>query len=250
MCKKVIFYLVFFSLFLSFFNATAYDDFIKNFFYKTEIRSGKSGSCSLDMEKVKIKIVPFAVKNDSLSSVLLKRRSRRTYSGRKVDFKTFSTILFYSDGIRKDGKRTHPSAGAFYPVEVFVIVNNVENVERGIYKYQPEKALMIKLSCSNKTIEYLLSNAYPRRSVLLKSSFIFVYLCDFSKVKKKYMNRSLRYVFIDLGTMVENMYLVAESFSLGTVFLGAFYDDLLNSIFSKNLTNEFVCGVQPFGKIN
>ncbi len=224
-------------------------DFVNLFFKATTIKNGvKFWKCEMSYTGTPIKLKSISPKT-KIEELLQKRKSQRVYTGEKTSFFALSSLLYYANGVRKDGKRFHPSAGAFYPFKIYIVVNKVNSIQRGVYLYQEKINSIIRLECNQKAFGSFFNNLYPRKRILKKSSFFFVYVADFKNIRKKYMNRSLRYVFTELGTIVQNMYLLSKEFSLGTVFLGAYYDDFINNILKLNKNRYYVCGIQVFGKV-
>ncbi len=248
MNKKNFLIFKFFFLFSFFLFSYENKNLYQEFYAKTSIKRGKYLSCEMEKGKASIKLYPKKT-SISLIKALERRVSKRGYTGEKISFEDFSSIIYYIAGIRRDGKRFHPSAGAFYPVKIFVLVKNVSGLNEGLFIYSEKSNSIAKLKCNKKAFNSIIENTYPRKVILEKSGFVIFYVCDFSKIKTKYLSRSIRYVFTELGTMVENGYLLAQSHSLGTVFLGAFYDDFINFTFKLSPPLKYVCGIQPFGKI-
>ncbi|MCX8128458.1 MAG: SagB/ThcOx family dehydrogenase, partial [Synergistetes bacterium] len=81
----------------------------------------------------------------SLEPPLKERRSIREYSGEPLTLKELSQFLWAGQGITDPrGFRTAPSAGALYPLELFVVIGRVEGIEEGVYRYIPEKHALVK----------------------------------------------------------------------------------------------------------
>ncbi|MEM2961283.1 MAG: SagB/ThcOx family dehydrogenase [Candidatus Bathyarchaeia archaeon] len=82
----------------------------------------------------------------SIEEALLKRRSIREYSNRILTIQEISQLLWSAQGITDPrGFRTAPSAGALYPLEVYVAVGNVEYLSKGVYIYKPEGHMLVKV---------------------------------------------------------------------------------------------------------
>ena len=75
----------------------------------------------------------------SLEETLVRRRSVREYTGEALTLEDVSQLLWAAQGITSErGGRTAPSAGALYPLEVYVVTGNVQNLAPGIYRYNPK----------------------------------------------------------------------------------------------------------------
>jgi nitroreductase len=84
----------------------------------------------------------------SLEEALLKRRSVRAYSEAPLTMEEISQLLWAAQGItEKDkGLRTAPSAGALYPLEVYMVVGNVTGLAKGVYQYRPHEHILVKVA--------------------------------------------------------------------------------------------------------
>ncbi len=168
-----------------------------------------------------------------LGVALSKRKSVRRYKMRRVEFKKFSTFMYYIAGIRgyKYGYplRTYPTAGALNSPEVFVHIDNVESIDKGIYHYNPfEHTLeLIKPGDFKHDVYY----ASLDQSQVLEAAFNILVAGIYDRTYSKYGLRAYRYVLEDVGHLGQNIYLVATALDLGTVCMGAFRDDDLSRVF-------------------
>ncbi|MBU4492453.1 MAG: SagB/ThcOx family dehydrogenase, partial [Euryarchaeota archaeon] len=87
----------------------------------------------------------------SVEQALLERRSVREYKDEPLKLTEVSQILWAAQGITDPirGFRTAPSAGALYPLEVYVVIGNVEGVAKGVYKYEPNEHELVKIRNGN-----------------------------------------------------------------------------------------------------
>jgi len=87
----------------------------------------------------------------SLEESLLQRRSVRDYPGEALSLGEVSQLLWAAQGITAQwGGRTAPSAGALYPLEVYVVVGNVQNLAAGVYRYEPEGHELLRIAEGDK----------------------------------------------------------------------------------------------------
>lgn len=168
----------------------------------------------------------------SLEDAINKRRSVRNYSKKQITLSQLSQLLHAAQGVT--GKtyeqllRTVPSAGALYPFEIYVIANNVQDVDKGIYHYAvPDHALeLIKHGDFRKKI----TNAGLKQEMLGDAGVTFVLAAVFDRTRHKYGERGYRYVYIEAGHISQNIYLQAVSLGLGSVAIGAFIDTEVNEL--------------------
>lgn len=165
----------------------------------------------------------------SLEQALKKRRSIRNYSGKFISLNDLSQLLWAGQGITTiDGKRTSPSAGGLFPFELYTMVGNVSLIETGIYKYhQDNHTLEFKMS-GDKRDE--IADAALGQESLLQCAVAIIITADISKTARKYGDRAERYVFMEAGHISQNIYLQATAMNLGTVAIGAFFDDRVKKI--------------------
>lgn len=159
----------------------------------------------------------------SLENSLIKRRSIRLYSDEPLKLDEVSQLLWAAQGITADwGGRTAPSAGGLYPLEVYVVVGNVENLATGVYRYEPEQHEIIMTL--NGDIRSKLSDAALKQTAIRDGAINIVLAAVYERTTKKYKDRGLRYVLMETGHAAQNVSLQATAMGLGAVTIGAFND--------------------------
>ena len=199
----------------------------------------------------------------SLEKALSKRRSIREYSEDSLSISEISQILWAAQGITKKiedppsswrakqwkwmgGRRTAPSAGALYPIELYIAVGKVKGLSQGLYKYSPQEHAIIKVLEGDKRVD--ISNAALKQSCIQRGAVNIIIFGVYKRTAYKYGKRSERYVQIECGAVCQNIYLQSYALGLGTVFVGAFKDDSLKS--TLNIPeDEYPLGIMPIGKI-
>ena len=158
------------------------------------------------------------------------RRSTRSYSGQPMSLDELSRFLFLTSGISSDrfgnARRTAPSSGALYPIEVYPIVHNVEGVEPGVYHYAyREHALELVRAedMRGRVVEHGLGQEFLGQC----GAVLFVTMI-LQRMRPKYQDRSYRYGLLEAGHVGENAYLAATEMGLGACGVGAFMDDAMN----------------------
>ncbi len=170
--------------------------------------------------------------NMGFGEVLERRKSLRSFSNEPLSKVDLAFLLWASTGIQRIEQgyefRTAPSAGALYPIETYIVANDVEDVEKGIYHYNIKNHLLEEL----KTGDFgeALSHAALNQKMCATASAVFVWTAVFERSKWKYSQRAYRYVYLDAGHVAENLALAAVSISCGSCHIGAFFDDEINSI--------------------
>ncbi|MCK4694409.1 MAG: SagB/ThcOx family dehydrogenase, partial [Candidatus Cloacimonetes bacterium] len=175
----------------------------------------------------------------SIEKSLLQRRSVRKYKDEPITLEEISQILWAAYGVTKPipngpaflrgGLKTAPSAGALYPLELYVTARNVTGLPAGIYKYKPEDHTLLKIFDGDVSTE--LAKAALDQPWVKEAPANIVYSAVFSRTTDKYGDRAReRYVCMDLGHSAENIYLQCESLGLVTVAIGAFIDINLKKV--------------------
>ena len=165
----------------------------------------------------------------SLEEALLKRRSVRDYSNEALTLQEVSQLLWAAQGITDpSGKRTAPSAGALYPLEVSIVVGDVEDIVKGVYKYEPQQHELIQVLAGDQR-KALAKAALDQQSVA-QGAMDIVITAIYERTTGKYSDRGIRYVHMEAGHAAQNVYLQAVALNLGTVSIGAFYDDQVKEV--------------------
>jgi SagB-type dehydrogenase family enzyme len=162
--------------------------------------------------------------NVSLEEALLQRRSVREYSAEPLMMAEVSQLLWAAQGITSTGgNRTAPSAGGLYPLEVYLVAGNVENLAAGVYRYIPEGH---KLATVKKgDIRKELAKASLDQSWVGRGAIDIVIAAVYEKTSGRYGERATRYVDMEAGHAAQNLCLQATALGLGAVTVGAFHDE-------------------------
>ena len=165
----------------------------------------------------------------SIEQSLVKRRSIRSYSGEPLNLAEISQLLWAAQGITDPrGYRTAPSAGALYPLEVYLLAGDVEGLEAGIYRYLPEKHELNLMVGSDYRDE--LSDAALKQKSVADGAVSIVFTAIYERTTVKYGERGVQYVHIELGHATQNLCLQAAAMDLGAVTIGAFTDERVAEI--------------------
>jgi len=154
----------------------------------------------------------------SLEESLAKRRSIRRFRDKALTRRQIAQLCWAAQGIsdRRRGFRTCPSAGALYPLELYVVT--AEGVER----YVPKAHAMEKHLKGDRR-RRLQAGALNQKYVG-QAPATFVITGVVSRTSRKYGPRSLRYVLIEAGHAGQNLLLQATAMGLGAVPIGAFIE--------------------------
>jgi SagB-type dehydrogenase family enzyme len=184
--------------------------------------------------------------NTSVEEALLKRRSVRDYKDKPLTLAEVSQLLWAAQGITGSfGFRTAPSAGALYPLEVYIVVGNVKDLPAGIYKYRPHKHELEMVVKGDKRNE--LYRAALSQSSVRDAAAVIIFSAVYERTTVKYGERGIRYVYIEAGHAAQNVFLQTVSLNLGAVVIGAFYDDEMKKIM-KITDREQPLYIMPVGR--
>lgn len=172
-------------------------------------------SPSLAGEQMVIKLPESAYEGKvSIETALSKRKSVRSYTNGPLTLPEVSQILWAAQGInRRDGGRTAPSAGALYPLEIYLITGQVQELPKGIYKYRPQGHELLKVGEGEKRSD--LCAAALGQNCIKEGSVDIVLTAVYKRTAQKYGNRAERYVHLEVGHAAQNIYLQAEALGLG-----------------------------------
>jgi len=190
---------------------------------------------------------PKYVSKISIEESILKRRSIRDYKDQPLTLAEISQLLWAAQGITGPmGLRTAPSAGALYPLEIYIVAGDIKDLADGIYKYIPQRHELICIRKGDRRSE--LSAAALRQPWVKNGAAVIVFSAVFERTTKKYGERGIRYVYIETGSAVQNVYLQAVSLNLGTVAVGAFIDEEVKRILNMRTEEHPIC-IMPVGRI-
>lgn len=187
------------------------------------------------------------VKSASLEELLRQRRSIRGYADAPLAQDEVMKLLWAGQGTTAAwGGRTAPSAGALYPLELYVAVGNVENLAPGVYRYDPWQN---KLSLVKKgDLRNSLALASLGQSSVADAAIDIVIAAVYKRTTAKYGSRGERYVHIEVGHAAQNVCLQATALNLGLVTIGAFDDTGVAKIIGMS-GDEVPLYVIPVGRI-
>lgn len=205
-----------------------------------------------DCEKV-IKLPEFNLGNKPLREVIEERKSIRKYTDTPLSLQELSFLLWATQGVRKyiqDKKvvfRTVPSAGATHPFDTYLVVFNVEGLEKGIYRYVSLKHGLCKVKpgdFKDKIIDATLGQQFVGNSAV-----VFVWVAVPYRTEWKYTAESYKAIAIDVGHVCQNLYLAATSIDCGTCAVAAYDQEKMDNLIGVDGDNEMVIYLAPVGKI-
>lgn len=208
---------------------------------------------------------PKETKIDSVDFLRLvtNRKSVRQYSDDSISLQELSFLLWCTQGVKEIHTRetseqarqwnvditlrTVPSAGLRNPLDTYLVVQRVDGLEPGLYRFLALEHKLVEVSLGSDWSERLAEACLKQRFVG-QGAVAFVWVCTPYRTEYSYGNRGYRYIFLDSGHVCQNLYLAAESIGCGACAVGAFDDELVNELLGLDGENQFVIYVAPVGR--
>lgn len=160
-----------------------------------------------------------------LEQAIAIRRSRRHFLPKSLTLEQIGRLTWAAQGQDESSKyRTTPSAGATYPLELFVITGD------GMFRYLPAKHALEKLV--DQDLRSPLSSAAWGQKFIQAAPLTLVFAAEFTRTTGHYGKRGIRYVYMEVGHAAQNVHLQAEALGLGSVAIGAFDDNSVSKVLS------------------
>jgi len=180
------------------------------------------------------------------------RRSIRTYIRSPISFEELSFLLWSTQGVQhiQHGQwtlRTVPSAGARHAFETYLMVNDVERLEPGLYRYLALTHQLQQIDI-DPTLPHRITGACFGQPFILRSGVVFLWTAIPYRMTWRYGERGYRDLHLDAGHVCQNLYLAAEAVGCGVCAIAAFDDDIMNGLLGINGTDQFLIYLATAGK--
>lgn len=194
-----------------------------------------------------ILLPPPSLRGDlSVEEALQQRRSFRDFSDSALKLEEIGQIVWAAQGITSGNRfRTAPSAGATYPLELYVIAGNVESLQPGLYRYIPQKHGLEPVRTGDLRSE--LATAALGQKWVRDAPASLVIGGVVARTAERYGDRAERYMLMEAGHAAQNVFLQALSCHLGSVMIGAFQDDELSDLIGMK-NGERPLAIIPIGR--
>ncbi len=191
-----------------------------------------------------------------LYTLVSRRRSVRSFGATPISLLELSRMLWASAGITtsyitphgQDFYRAAPTAGALYPIETYVVVNKVDDLEPGLYHYRVagHDILERPIAEGSHSLEQLktadlrsdVAAAALDQLMCARAGAVFIWTAVYARSAWKYRDRAYRYFYLDAGHMAAQLSLAAVAQGLGSCPIAAFYDDEINALVGVDGENE------------
>ncbi len=179
------------------------------------------------------------------------RRSTRDYVATAMTPAELSRLLFLTSGVAADkfgnARRTAPSSGALYPIEVYAVVHRVDGIDPGVYHYAYREHALERVRGGDFR-QHVVDHGIAQE--FLGECGVVLYLTMIlQRMRPKYQDRSYRYGLLEAGHLGENAYLAATSMGLGACGVGAFMDDAMNEMLGVDGVEEAAVYMLAAGRV-
>lgn len=192
------------------------------------------------------------VKNLDLREAIESRKSLRKYANTSLTIEELSYILWCTQGVkqvvsRPATLRNVPSAGARHAFETYLLINKVDGIKKGLYRYIAVSHKLMEVNLDSE-IDGKVAKGCKDQEFVKNSAVTFIWSADAYRMKWRYGERGYRYLHLDAGHVCQNLYLAAESIDSGVCAIAAFDDDEINNLLGLDGKDQFVVYVATLGK--
>jgi SagB-type dehydrogenase family enzyme len=160
----------------------------------------------------------------SLEQALASRRSIREFAKAPLSPAEIGQLLWATQGVTDTvrGLRVAPSAGALYPLELYVAK------EDGLFRYVSQRHALIRVQSGDS--RPAIAKAAHGQAVVREAPVLIVITAVVDRTKAKYGSRAERYATLEAGHAAQGLLLEATALKLGATVVGAFDDDALRAV--------------------
>jgi SagB-type dehydrogenase family enzyme len=196
-----------------------------------------------------------------------RRRSRRVYTDEPLTVEELSFLLWATQGMderatkafgdwiaAKDRTaassrpilRTVPSAGGRHPFETYLILNRVEGLESGLYRYLAVEHKLLLL-CSDPNVDEQVADTFM--GWVQRSAVLFIWATIPYRTEWRYSMTAHKMIAQESGHICQNLYLACEAISAGACAIT--YDQAkVDNLIGVDGQEEFAIYVAPVGKVD
>lgn len=192
------------------------------------------------------------MKSMDLRKAIETRKSLRKYADTPLTVEELSYLLWCTQGVkqvvsRPATLRTVPSGGARHAFETFLLINKVEGLKPGLYRYIALSHKLMEIT-TEPEIAQKVTIACHEQEFIKSSAVTFIWSAVVYRMKWRYGERGYRYIHLDAGHVCQNLYLTAESIDSGVCAIGSYDDDEINNLLGLDGENQFVVYAATLGK--
>ena len=202
----------------------------------------RAAGAQVELSGLKVKLPAPKLKGSlSVEEAIKRRRTVRSFADTPLTLEMLSQLLWAAQGITDDVrrfKRAAPSAGATYPIEIFVACGekSVKGLKAGVWRYIPAEHALTRVRPDDQRAA--LARHSLRQMWAAEAPVTFVIVCDYARTTGKYRERGVKYVHYEAGNVSQNIFLQCEALGLSAGIIGAFHDDDMSAAVGLSKTFE------------
>jgi SagB-type dehydrogenase family enzyme len=191
----------------------------------------------------------FSVGGKPLREAMRERKSRRKFSADFLNLEELSFLAWSAEGVKeykpKSSFRTVPSGGARHPLDLFVFISRVDDLEPGLYRYLPveHSLVLVRGGDDSPALDAALLGQYWNAAV------VFIWAAIPYRTEWRYHVVSHKIIALDAGHSCQNVYLACEALGCGTCAIGAYDQEKLDFYLGLDGNDRFAIYAAPIGRI-
>jgi SagB-type dehydrogenase family enzyme len=189
-----------------------------------------------------------------LRTAIEERHSIRMYVHVTLTIPELAFLLWCTQGVKKVAGtyatfRTVPSAGARHALETYLLINDVEGLVPGLYRYL---ALSHRLQHLNlePTLHIRIAEACLDQQFIMQCGVVFLWVAVPYRMTWRYSERGYRELHKDAGHVCQNLYLAASAVGCGVCAIAAYDDDVMHDVLGIDGVDQFLIYLATVGKID
>jgi SagB-type dehydrogenase family enzyme len=204
----------------------------------------------IDLPKVNENILT----KTNIFDIFKARISHRSFNSEYISLAELSFLLWATQGVKTvkgdnyATLRTVPSAGARHPFETYIVVNRVEGLKSGVYRYLPLTHQLLYIF-EGENFEERLSDLTLGQKFVGKSAVTFIWSVIPYRGEWRYSTVAHKAMILDAGHVCQNLYLASEAIGCGTCAIAAYDQKKFDGFLNLDCEDEFVIYLAPVGKI-
>jgi SagB-type dehydrogenase family enzyme len=192
------------------------------------------------------------LQGSDLRKIMEQRSTLRKYSPAGLSLDELTYLLWLTQGVKRVTERPVtfrivPSAGSRHAFETYLLVNRVEGLTPGLYRYAAIEHKLLPVKLDADLTEKMVDATYKQAQVRA-SAVTFFWTAVVERIAWRYVERAYRYLHLDAGHVCQNLYLAAESIDCGVCAIAAFDDEMVNSLLDLDGDDQFVIYMASVGK--
>jgi SagB-type dehydrogenase family enzyme len=187
-----------------------------------------------------------------LRTAIEERHSVREYAKEPLTLRELAFLLWCTQGVKKVAGtyatfRTVPSAGARHALETYLLINTVEGLEPGLYRYLALTHRLQQLD-TDPTLHIRIAKACLNQQFIMRCGVAFLWVAVPYRMTWRYGERGYRELHKDAGHVCQNLYLAASAVGCGVCAIAAYDDDDMHTILGIDGADQFLIYLATVGK--